>query len=68
MDYWGAKGYVGPPSKIIVGPHPPGPLFLRLCMGMATMLHFRIIIGAAVAQWVNRWPTNLATEFDPHSK
>ena len=32
MDYWGAKGYVGPPPlKLLGGPGPPWPpLFLRL--------------------------------------
>ena len=25
VDYWGAKGYVGPPSQIIGGPAPPPP-------------------------------------------
>ena len=31
LDCWGAKGYVGSVSKIIVpSPHPPHPVFLRL--------------------------------------
>ena len=32
VDYWGAKGYVGPPLKLLGGlpPAPPRPLFLRL--------------------------------------
>ena len=39
VDYWGAKGYVGPPLKLMGGPSPPPPpppplppLFLRLCL------------------------------------
>ena len=32
MDYWGPKGYVGPPPKLLgAWPPAPHPLYLRLC-------------------------------------
>ena len=36
VDYWGAKGYVGPLPKLLpTSPSPPPLVFLRLCIKMA---------------------------------
>ena len=46
VDYWrGAKGYVGPPLKLLGGgawPPPLAPLFLRLCCQRHTYLHIQL--------------------------